>query len=208
MSEETKERLLTVARRHFAEKGFYGTSLAAIADELGITKQALLYHFRRKEDLYAEVLTRISDRLMRFVRMAGYENDDPARQFEHIVLSIYHAAIEHPLDSRLLMRELLDNPSRADSARNWYLVPFLDGLTGVVRAIPGLGHVSEPMVFCFVYQLLGSIEYFVVSTATLNRMYGAETYDTIRDHFPLELQNHIHRFLRASGARQERVDSP
>jgi AcrR family transcriptional regulator len=195
MSEATRDRLLAAAKRQFADKGFYGASLAQIADELGITKQALLYHFRRKEDLYAEVLAQISDRLLRYVRMAGNEGVDPARQLEHIALAIHYAAAENPEDSRLLMRELLDNQSRADQAKTWYLVPFLDGLVAVVKAVPGLERAGDTAIFCFVYQLLGGIEYFAISTATLRRMYGDDTYETVRDHFPLELQDHIHRFL-------------
>jgi AcrR family transcriptional regulator len=198
MSEATRDRLLAAAKRQFADKGFYGASLAQIADELGITKQALLYHFRRKEDLYAEVLAGISDKLLRFVRMARNEGVDPARQLEHIALAIHYAAAENPEDSRLLMRELLDNQARADQAKTWYLVPFLDGLVAVVKAVPGLQGVSDPLVFSFVYQLLGSIEYFAISTATLKRMYGDDAYEAVRDHFPLELQDHIRRFLQSA----------
>ncbi len=188
---------MAAARRQFAEKGFYGASIAGIADELGMTKQALLYHFRRKEDLYAEVLRRISDKLLRFVRMADQPSDEPGRQLENIVLGIYHAAIENPEDTRLLVRELLDNQARADQAKTWYLTPFLDGIASVVRSVPGMSGVSEPRVFSFVYQVLGSIEYFVISTATLRRMYGDATYERVRDQFPLELQDHVRRFLDA-----------
>lgn len=198
MSEATRDRLLAAAKRQFADKGFYGASLAQIADELGMTKQALLYHFRRKEDLYAEVLAQISDRLLRYVRMAGNEGVDPARQLAHIALAIHYAAAENPEDSRLLMRELLDNQARADQAKAWYLVPFLDGLVAIVKAVPSLGHVNDTAIFCFVYQLLGGIEYFAISSATLRRMYGDDTYETVRDHFPLELQDHIHRFLESA----------
>lgn len=195
MQENTRDKLLDAAGRHFAERGFYGASIAQIADELGITKQALLYHFKRKEDLYAEVLSGISERLLRYVKMANYANDDPQQQLEHIVLNLYYSAVDNPRDSRILMRELLDNQARADTARNWYLVPFLDGLGSIVRNIPGMATVGDSRIFCFVYQLLGSIEYFVVSRTTLERMYGTERYEMVRDYFPLELQNSIRRFV-------------
>ena len=62
--DDTREKLLQAAVEQFAERGFYGASIAQIAGELDLTKQALLYYFKRKEDLYAEVLKRISDRLI------------------------------------------------------------------------------------------------------------------------------------------------
>ena len=55
MAQDTRERLLDQAEPLFAERGFYGVSIAAIASELGLTKQALLHHFGSKEKLYGEV---------------------------------------------------------------------------------------------------------------------------------------------------------
>jgi|TARA_B110000902_G_scaffold254449_1_gene318496 AcrR family transcriptional regulator len=52
----TKHRFISVAKRQFTENGFDRTSIASIADELGLTKQALLHHFGPKKNLYGEVL--------------------------------------------------------------------------------------------------------------------------------------------------------
>ncbi|RXI96226.1 TetR/AcrR family transcriptional regulator [Anaerobacillus alkaliphilus] len=48
-----KEAALTL----FAEKGYEGTSLAQIADEVGLKKQSLYSHFKSKDDLFLQVLT-------------------------------------------------------------------------------------------------------------------------------------------------------
>ena len=40
----TREQILETARKHFARTGYRQTSLAAIADELGVVKGALYYH--------------------------------------------------------------------------------------------------------------------------------------------------------------------
>ncbi len=200
MSERTREKLLEAAKRQFAAKGFYGTSIAQISEELNISKQALLYHFRRKEDLYATVLEGISEKLLRYVRMAAKETADPEQQFESIVLSLYHAAIENPDGTHLLVREMLDNESRADEAQNWYLVPFLNGLVSVVRRVPTLRNASEAAIFTFIYQVLGGIEYFIISRTTLTRMYGKEAYEDFQHQFPMELQNQVRRYFASLAA--------
>ena len=48
---QTRQQLLAVAIRLFAERGFDGTSLQMIADEVGMTKAAVYYHFRAKADI-------------------------------------------------------------------------------------------------------------------------------------------------------------
>src|SRR3954447_26224150 len=48
---DTRAEILAVAAELFTEKGYEGTSLREIADRLGITKAALYYHFRSKDDM-------------------------------------------------------------------------------------------------------------------------------------------------------------
>ncbi|MCW2525876.1 MAG: TetR family transcriptional regulator [Pseudonocardiales bacterium] len=52
----TREHILRVALEQFAEQGYDGTSLQQIADRLGVTKAALYYHFKSKDDLLLAVL--------------------------------------------------------------------------------------------------------------------------------------------------------
>ncbi|MFE9170772.1 TetR/AcrR family transcriptional regulator [Streptomyces kebangsaanensis] len=47
----TRRRILDVALELFAEQGYEKTSLREIAEHLGVTKAALYYHFRTKEEI-------------------------------------------------------------------------------------------------------------------------------------------------------------
>jgi len=49
--QDTRARILDVARELFTEQGYEKTSLREIADRLGFTKAALYYHFQSKEQL-------------------------------------------------------------------------------------------------------------------------------------------------------------
>src|SRR3954451_2150764 len=50
-----REELMRVAARLFAEQGYQGTSLADLAEELGIQKPSLYHHIASKENLLWEV---------------------------------------------------------------------------------------------------------------------------------------------------------
>jgi AcrR family transcriptional regulator len=56
-AERTRQQILETAQRLFAELGYDATSLQMIADEMGLTKAAVYYHFHAKSDLlYAAML--------------------------------------------------------------------------------------------------------------------------------------------------------
>lgn len=55
----TRERIQKTALDLFVSRGYEKTSLREIAEELGVTKAALYYHFKTKED----ILTALSDQL-------------------------------------------------------------------------------------------------------------------------------------------------
>lgn len=57
---ETKEQILTVAERLFAEHGFMGTTLRNVVSEAGVNLAAIHYHFGSKEDLFRAVVARFA----------------------------------------------------------------------------------------------------------------------------------------------------
>ncbi|MCX5212184.1 TetR/AcrR family transcriptional regulator [Kitasatospora sp. NBC_00240] len=48
---DTRGRIIRVALELFSEQGYEQTSLREIADRLGVTKAALYYHFKTKDDI-------------------------------------------------------------------------------------------------------------------------------------------------------------
>ena len=65
--------MLDVALDLFSEHGFAGTSLQDIADRLGVTKAAVYYHFRSKDDLLLALVEPVIDELMAMA--AGTDSD-------------------------------------------------------------------------------------------------------------------------------------
>ncbi|MEU3572992.1 helix-turn-helix domain-containing protein [Kitasatospora sp. NPDC036755] len=57
---DTRERAQRVALQLFAEHGYESTSLRMIAERLNITKAALYYHYKSKDEILAAVLSDFS----------------------------------------------------------------------------------------------------------------------------------------------------
>lgn len=58
---EVKKKIVRIAFTHFLEKGYHGTTMGAIATDLGVTKPALYQYFPGKEDLFAAVAAQARD---------------------------------------------------------------------------------------------------------------------------------------------------
>ncbi len=57
---DTKEHIIAVAERLFAERGFAGTSLRSVVGEANVNLAAVHYHFGSKEDLFRAVVARLA----------------------------------------------------------------------------------------------------------------------------------------------------
>ncbi len=75
----TRRRLLNAAMVLFGQYSFAGTSLQMIADELGLTKAAIYYHFRTREQLLLALMDPILEEIGAAVEAAGERNGPAAR---------------------------------------------------------------------------------------------------------------------------------
>ena len=53
---DTRSRIQEVALELFTEQGYEATSLREIAERLGVTKAALYYHFKTKDDIVCSLV--------------------------------------------------------------------------------------------------------------------------------------------------------
>jgi AcrR family transcriptional regulator len=108
----TRDEVIQAAIRAFAERGYRSASMNAIAAEVGITRQGLLYHFPSKDDLLLAVIAfrdeeeaaelprqvqrqeSLSDIIQAALRRHAVEGETVARLFT--VLSAESIDHEHP----------------------------------------------------------------------------------------------------------------
>lgn len=105
-SSDTRHRIQEVARELFSQKGVQRTSLQDIADRLGITKPALYYHFRSREDLVRSILQPLLEEGQAFVaeqeRRRGRSRATPQELLE----GYFDFHYKHRADLVLVVSEL------------------------------------------------------------------------------------------------------
>lgn len=187
MQIDTKHLLLNISEELFAERGFYGVSIAAIAKRMRFSKQALLHHYPSKEKLYGAVLQRVSDDFLEQQLEAKQTSLDPTERLKTFFTGLARPSPENVRRTRLLMRELLDNTGRANSAENWYLKGLLIQLIQMVKAVEGLDALSDEQALIAAYQWLGAVNYFLISPPTLSGIFGEAALEKIHRDFSSQL---------------------
>lgn len=133
MSLDVKEQITQAATHLFGARGVDATSLQTIADEVGITKQAVLYHFPSKEALHDHITN---------VLMDHWEHELPGllsakKSGEDRFSSILRAAIAFFVEdvdrARVTIREILDRPEELRKQMRERLSPWTMLISEYIR---------------------------------------------------------------------------
>ena len=119
---DTRARMLEVAGRQFAAKGYEGAHLESIAREVGVRKTALYYYFENKEDLYVSVL---EDMLIEFERTLSKAWDAKRPKIDSLrrgAEALNDVLADNPTFAQILIRICVDRIP-IDPAR---IRPYLD----------------------------------------------------------------------------------
>jgi TetR/AcrR family acrAB operon transcriptional repressor len=89
---ETRERILEAALNVFSKKGYSRTTFVNIANEIGLTKGAVYWHFKTKPDLLAAMISHGEER-----QCARIMNAEPAsvEELRGMVLEIAREVVEN-----------------------------------------------------------------------------------------------------------------
>ena len=122
------------AIRLFAERGFAGTSLQDIADALGITRPALYYYVKSKDELLAKLAADVAGgSAAQITEVAARPDLDAVGKIREIArLNVVRVATQ-PERFRLLIRSEADLPPDLSAAYDASRRAVLKAVTGVIE---------------------------------------------------------------------------
>ncbi len=131
---EVRDRILEVATRMFARKGYGSTSVREVCDGASITKPTLYYWFVNKEALYLEALAAQVQRMVTVIR-ASLEGDAPLEaRLCQFVRAYMGTVLADPEGVRLMLTAL--HPT--DNGQ-----PEVDQISVHLSGVSALGEVLE-----------------------------------------------------------------
>lgn len=123
-ADETRELILGAAELRFAATGFYPCRLEDIAEDVGITRTAVIYHFQDKETLYNAVLEKLFTQLNERISAALDLPVDLPERIEAAVEAWLDFAGERPTLMRLFMREVAGSEGGLRQEVQQYVEPM------------------------------------------------------------------------------------
>lgn len=98
-----REEILNMGLDLFVRNGYYGTTTKEIAENLGISPGLMFHYFGSKDELYMELLNRLTKGIANTMTAFDPSEMNPLEMFEHIVALIIGSFRSHPQSAKLYM---------------------------------------------------------------------------------------------------------
>ncbi len=165
-SQETKEKILTVAEELFAERGFHGVSVREITSRAQVHLSAVNYHFGSKEQLYLEVFQQLFIKRAQRLRQAFKALlDSSGGGAEGVIKALAEAILCGPLSEReriihyrLLVRELTEPSPAFELMAQGAIIPFVRLVQEALK--PYFPKLSDEKLLLAVLSLFAQVLYF------------------------------------------------
>ena len=77
---KTTSSLIEIARKYFAQYGYFDVPLEKIAEEANVTRGAIYHHFKNKQGLFIAVLDSVQKDIAAQIEKEALKSDDPWQQ--------------------------------------------------------------------------------------------------------------------------------
>ena len=127
-----REQILVTAKSLFIQQGYHGLAMRQISDAVGVSKAALYYHFKDKEELFLAILSSNLNEIESAIDLIGSKQISCGEKITLFVEYILKQPTEHRAIIRLASQEMAQLSA---AARKKFDRTYHDQFTGKLQAI-------------------------------------------------------------------------
>ena len=174
---KTKAAILVAGRVEFAERGFEGARVDAIAALAGANKRLLYHYYGNKEELYRAVLLDAYQEIRRGERALSLDQFGPAEAMDRLVRFTFRHFLANPWFPRLLNTENIENARFLKSLPDIQALhsPLVGQITTIVERGAEIGVFRRDVDPVQLYISIAALGFFYVSNmATLSVIFARD----------------------------------
>ena len=157
----SRETVIQAAGKLFALRGYHGTSMKDLGDELGLLKSSIYSHVSSKEDLLLEVVRRAERLFNESARKALDTTSGEAARLQALIKGHLEVILDHRDEASTFLNEAraLDNRYREAviAARDGYERIFRRVIRAGVRSGEFHNRVDPVMASIFILSILNAV---------------------------------------------------
>lgn len=173
----TRKKLLTAARREFAQNGLAGARVDEIAARAGVNKQLVYHYFGDKDALYLAVLEWVYEEIRAQERQLNLEGLPPEAAIKTLIAASFDHLDAHPDFIVLLNDENRGGARHARSSRKLEAMhsPLVSLVSKILAEGVRIGTFRKGVNPVHLYISIAGLSYFFFSnTPTLSAIFGKD----------------------------------
>lgn len=176
-ADRTQQEILRAAMTEFADHGFGGARIDAIAERAGINKKLIYYYFEGKDELFLAVLEQTYADIRAAERELHLEAMAPVAAIERLVEFTWRHYLAHPEFLALLNSENMHRAGHLKRSRRIRQMnsPLIESLGAVLARGAKSGELRPGIEPMQLYVSIAGLAYFYLSNKhTLGAIFGRD----------------------------------
>ncbi|WP_447556235.1 TetR family transcriptional regulator C-terminal domain-containing protein [Vreelandella sp. EE22] len=171
--EGVEQTILNAAEHEFAQHGYRGTSLQAIADRAGLPKANVLYYMGSKEALYLKLLNKMMMRWNAVLEDITPQSD-PREVLSNFIRTKMMLGQRYPEGSRLFAAEILAGAPFLNDYLEGELREWVASRAVVIRQWAAQGKMDDVDPWFLIFLIWSSTQHYTEYSAQVNAILGRE----------------------------------
>ncbi len=176
-ADRSREEILRAAMGEFADHGFGGARVEAIAERAGVNKKLIYYYFDGKDELFLAVLEQSYADIRAAEQKLPLETGDPVEAIRSLVEFTWNHYLAHPEFLALLNSENMHRAGHLKRSRRIRQMnsPLIDVLAAVLARGEKTGVLRAGVDAMQLYISIAGLAYFYLSNKhTLGAIFGCD----------------------------------